>query len=159
LSAEEKKRWIDSLTGAHIKLREAIHGVDLELPVYGDTGWRVRDVVGHVATWERVVAKALRAYQAGSVYLVPNPGTYEDEFNENEVLAQQKLSTQQILDEFEAANDEFVKAITDTPNDLFPGDLLYPWGDERGDIATMVEYMIEHAVEHHDEIVNAQQEA
>lgn len=159
MSAKEKKRLIDSLTEAHIALRETMDKVDLEMPVYEDTGWRVRDIVGHVATWDLVVAKSLRAYLAGSEYVIPNPGEYEDEFNESEVSEQQRLSTQQILDEFETAYVEFKSAIEDIPEDQFPGELLYPWGDERGDIATMVNYMIEHAIEHRDEIVKAKQES
>ena len=157
MSAKEKKRLIDGLTEAHLALRGILDEIDLEMPVYEDTGWRVRDIVGHVATWDLVVAKSLRAFQTGSEYLipVPNPEEYEDEFNKNAVLEQQKLSTQQILDEFETAYDEFKKAIQEIPDDLFPGDLLYPWGDERGNIATMVDYMIEHAVEHRDEIIKA----
>ena len=75
------------------------------------------------------------------------------------VLEQQKLSTQAILKEFELAYDEFKKAIQEIPDDRFPGELLYPWGDERGDIATMVDYMIEHAIEHQDEIIKAMQES
>ena len=32
---------------------------------------------------------------------------------------------------------------------------IYPWGDERGTIARLVEMMTEHDVEHRDEIVKA----
>jgi hypothetical protein len=159
MSAKEKKRLIDSLTEAHLAIQATLEEVDLEMPVFKDSGWRVRDILGHIATWDRVVAKSLRAYQGGSEYVVPNPGEYEDEFNENAVAEQQKLSTQQILDEFEMAYDEFRKAIQEMPDDRFPGDMLYPWGDERGDIATMVDSMIEHAIEHRDEIVKAKQES
>jgi len=155
MSVNEKKRLIDSLTEAHLSLRTALYDVDLEMPVYSDDSWRIRDIVGHIATWERVVSKALRAYLAGSEYLVPNPDTYEDEYNEDEVLGQKKLSTQQILNEFGLAHDEFKNALQEIPVERFPGDLLYPWGDDRGDIATMVEEMIEHVYEHRDEILKA----
>ena len=155
MSAKEKKRLIDSLTEAHLSLRTELDGVDLEMPAYKDDSWRIRDIVGHIATWERVVAKALRAYLAGSEYLVPNPETYEDKYNEDEVLEQKKLSTQQILNEFGLAHDEFKNALQETPVDRFPGDLLYPWGEDRGDIATMIEEMIEHVYEHRDEILKA----
>ena len=46
-----------------------------------------------------------------------------------------------------------------SPPDQFPGDLLYPWGDERGSIAELVEFIVEHDAEHRDEIVKAVQEA
>ena len=159
MSANDKKRLIDSLTEAHLSVREVLDGVELEKPVYKDTGWRVRDILGHIATWDQETAKSLRAFQAGEEYLTPELDEEEVEFNERAVLKQQKLSAQQILKEFETAYDEFRQAIQEIPEDLFPGDLLYSWGDERGDIATMVEYMIEHAIEHRDEIMKAMQEA
>lgn len=159
MSAKGKKRLIDSLAEAHISTRAALDGVDLELAVYKDTGWRVRDIVGHIATWDQEIANSLRAYQAGEEYLTPELDEEEVEFNEKAVLEQRKLSTQQILEEFESAYDNFKKAIEEIPDDRFHGDLLYPWGDERGDITTMVDYMIEHAIEHRDEILKAKQES
>jgi hypothetical protein len=120
--------------------------VDLEMVVHKETGWRVRDVVGHIATWDREVAKSLRANMAGFEYLTPDLDEDENEFNEAAVREQRKLTSEQILDEFEKAYDELWVAIVDISPDRFPGELLYPWGDERGDITKLVEYFIEHAV-------------
>lgn len=159
MSAEEKKRLIDYLIETRLAVRKLLDEVDLEMLVYKDSGWRARDIVGHIATWDREVAKSLQAYRAGSEYLTPDLDDEEVEFNEKAVLEQRNLSVQQILNEFEQAYDEFRNAIQDIPDDQFPGDLLYPWGDERGDIATLVEYMTEHATEHRDEIAKAAQEA
>ena len=159
MSVEEKIRLIDSMTEAHLALRKVLDETDLGMPVYKDSGWRVRDILGHVATWDREVAKSLRAYQAGSEYIIPDLDDEEVDYNERAVQEQRKLSAEQILDEFETAYEEFRSAIQEIPVDRFPGDLLYPWGDERGDIATLAEYMIEHAVEHRDEIAKAVQEA
>lgn len=159
MSAEEKKRLIDYLIETRLAVRKLLDEVDLEMLVYKDSGWRARDIVGHIATWDREVAKSLQAYRAGSEYLTPDLDDEEVEFNEKAVLEQRNFSVQQILNEFEQAYDEFRNAIQDIPDDQFPGDLLYPWGDERGDIATLVEYMTEHATEHRDEIAKAAQEA
>ncbi len=41
------------------------------------------------------------------------------------------------------------------PIERFPGDMLYPWGEERGDIATLIEYMTDHVIEHQEEIEEA----
>ena len=158
MSGKEKKQLIDSLTEAHNSTRAALDGVDLEMPVYKDTGWRIRDIVGHIATWDQEIANSLNAYKEGSAYLTPNFDEEEAEFNDKAVLEQRKLSTEQILKEFETAYDAFKNSIQEIPDDLFPGDLMYPWGDEHGDIATMVDDMIEHAIEHRDEILKAVQE-
>ena len=159
MSAEEKKRLIDRLTEAHHALHRMLDEVDLEIPVYKDSGWRVRDIVGHVATWDREVATSLRAYQEGAEYIIPDLDEEEVDYNKKAVQEQRKLSVEQLLGEFQQAHDEFRNAIQDIPEDRFPGDLLYPWGEERGDITTLVEYMIDHAVEHRDEIAKAAQTA
>jgi hypothetical protein len=123
--------------------------------VYRDTDWRIRDILGHITTWDREVTKSLRAFLAGTEYVIPDLD--EDEFNQQSVLKQRQLSTQQIQVEWEQARDEFKEAIREIPSDQFPGDLLYPWGDERGSIVQLIEYMIEHDDEHRDEIVRAVQ--
>ena len=79
----------------------------------------------------------------------------ETDFNEQSFLAQQEMSAQQIFEEWELARDDFMRAIEEIPLDQFPGDLLYPWGDERGTIAYLVKQMTDHDVEHRDEIVKA----
>ncbi|MBC8506544.1 MAG: maleylpyruvate isomerase N-terminal domain-containing protein [Anaerolineales bacterium] len=159
MSAEEKKRLIKLLAKAHIATRATLDEVDLEMPVFTDSGWRIRDIIGHIATWDQETAKSLRAYQEGSEYSIPDLDEEETEYNERAVVEQKKLSTQQILAEWEQAHGELKKAVQEIPEDQFPGDMLYPWGDERGSIATLVEYMIEHAVEHQDEIIKALQES
>ncbi|MFC2063530.1 DinB family protein [Chloroflexota bacterium] len=155
MSVEEKQRLIESLTELHNSILAALEGIEMEMYVYEDSGWRVRDIIGHISTWDQEIANSLQAYKAGNEYLTPDLDEEEIEFNENEVLKQQKLSVQQILEEFETAYSNFYKAIEDIPDEFFPGDLLYPWGNESGDIRKLVGYMIEHGIEHRDEIIKA----
>lgn len=157
MSAEEKNRLMDQLTETHLATRNVLDEIDLELVVFKDTGWRVRDIVGHMATWDQEVAKSLRDYQAGSVYLIPDLDEEEVGYNQRAVDSQQALSNQEIMTEWEQAHDELKQAVQEIPVDRFPGDMLYPWGEERGSIATLVDYMIEHDVEHRDEISKALQ--
>ena len=155
MSTEEKKNLLDMLTEAHLATLAVLENVDLEMPVYEDSGWRVRDILGHIATWDQETAKSINAYQVGSEYLVPNLDDDETDFNEKAVAEQKKLSGPQLLAEWEEAYKEFKKAIQDMPSDRFPGEMLFPWGDERGSIVTLAEYMIEHSDEHRAEIEKA----
>jgi len=155
MNVGEKKYLLEKLTEAHSAIRAILKGVDLEIRVYTDTGWRIRDILGHIATWDRQVAKSLRAFLAGTEYALPDLDGDETKFNEQAVLEQRELSTQQIFVEWEQARDDFKEAIREISPDKFPGDLLYPWGDERGSIAHLVKYMIDHDDEHRDEIVKA----
>jgi uncharacterized damage-inducible protein DinB len=145
------KKLIDS----HSATRVLLQGEDLDLRVYTDTDWRIRDILGHIATWDREVTKSLRGFLAGTEYAIPDLD--ETEFNQQSVLEQRQLSPQQIQEEWEQARDDFIEALREIPSDQFPGDLLFPWGDERGSIPQLIEYMIEHDVEHRDEILKAMQ--
>ena len=153
MTVKDKKYLLDLLTETFSAIRTTVAGIDPEMRVYTDTDWRVRDVVGHIATWDRQVAISLRAYRAGTAYLIPDLD--EDAFNEQAVTEQRELTTQQIFAEWEQAREDFKEAVQEIPIDQFPGDLLYPWGDERGTIARLVEYMTDHDTEHLDEIVKA----
>lgn len=158
MSSTEKKQLLDRMAKAHQSLQDVLKDVDLEMKVHEDTGWRVREIVGHVATWDGEVAKSLRAYQSGFEYLIPDLDEEEIEYNDKAVLEQKKLTSQQILDEFKKAYDEMWVAVADIPAEKFPGDLNYPWGDESGSITKMVDYMVDHAIEHRDEILKAAKE-
>jgi hypothetical protein len=153
MRVDVKGYLLDKLTEAHSATRAVLENVDLEMRVYTDTDWRIRDILGHITTWDREVTKSLRALQAGTEYVIPDLD--EDEFNRRSVLEQRALSTQQIKVEWEQAREGFKDAVRAIPSDQFEGDMLYPWGDERGSISQLIEYMIEHDDEHRDEIVGA----
>jgi len=146
---------LKKLTDSHSATRTLLKGVDLEIRVYTDTDWRIRDILGHIATWDRQVAKSLRAFLAGTEYAIPDMDGDETEFNQQAVLEQRELSIPKVYKEWEQARDDFKEAIREIPSDQFPGDLLYPWGDERGSIAQLIGIMIDHDDEHRDEIEKA----
>lgn len=153
MTVKDKKHLLDLLTETFSAIRTTVAGIDPEMRVYADTDWRVRDVVGHIATWDRQVTRSLRAFRARTEYSIPDLD--EDAFNEQAVLEQRELTTQQVFAEWEQAREDFKEAVQGIPIDQFPGDLLYPWGDERGSIARLVEMMTDHDTEHLDEIVKA----
>jgi hypothetical protein len=70
-----------------------------------------------------------------------------------------ELSAQRVFEEWEQARDEFKAAVEDLSLFQFLGEILYPWGDERGNVTQLVEYMCEHDEEHRTEIQAALQGA
>jgi len=154
---DEKNLLLNRLTQTHSAIQSILEGIDLELPVYSDSDWRIRDILGHIATWDREVAKSLRAFLTEDEYFIPDLDEDEADFNEQAVREQRALSTEQLITEWEQARDEFKAALKAISRDHFPGDILFTWGDERGTIAQLVEYMIEHDEEHRDEIAKAVQ--
>jgi hypothetical protein len=155
MTAEDKKRLIELLTESHSGLHEAIEGLDPGRRIYKDSGWQIRDIIGHLATWVRQVTKSFRAFQAGNEYVITHLDIEEHSFNEQAVKEQRTLTAEQVYEQWEQACEEVIDALQDIPKNLFPGDLLFPWGDERGSIAELVEFLIDHDAEHLEEIVLA----
>jgi hypothetical protein len=149
---DEKKLLLSLLAESFVAIQKTLEGVDLEKRVYPDSDWRIRDVIGHLATWDRQVVKSLEAYRLGQEYALPDFD--ETEFNEREVLRHRALTATQVLEEWEQAREAFKQAVEEMPPDLFSGDLRYPWGD-RGSIAHMVKDMTQHDAEHRAEILQA----
>jgi len=104
MTADDKKRLLDLLANAHSILRTTVEGIDPELRVHTDSGWRIRDIIGHIATWDREVVKSLSAFQAGTEYSVPDLD--EDAFNQQAAMVQQELTARQVFSEWEQSRDD-----------------------------------------------------
>jgi len=50
MSAKEKERLLERLSEAHEAVEATLKDVSLDKPVFKDTGWLVRDILGHIAT-------------------------------------------------------------------------------------------------------------
>jgi len=153
MNERDKNHLIDRLVETHSSIRTILEETDLDICVYTDTDWQIKDIIGHIATWDRQVTQSLIAFKAGKEYSIPELD--EDAFNQQEVLEGRKMTAQQVLKEWEQARKDLIEAVQEISLERFPGDLLYPWGDERGSIAGLVEYMTDHDIEHRDEIVKA----
>jgi hypothetical protein len=149
----EKAQLLDAMSESQAATRAVWEQADPEFRVHGDTGWLVRDILAHIAVWDLESAKSLRAYRAGGEYALPVQD--EDDFNNQSILEWRDLSDEAVLDQYGRARQEFKDAVQDIPPEKYPGDLLYPWGDERGTVAQLVDYMIEHEAEHRQEILKA----
>lgn len=148
----EKERLLDALSESQAATRAVWESVDPDMQVYGDPGWRVRDIIAHLAVWDHQVVKSLRAFRSGGEYAIPDLD--DDDFNQETILVFKEMTAVNVLEQSEQARKEFKDAIQDIPPEMYPGDMLYPWG-ERGSIAQLVDYMIEHDAEHRQEIKEA----
>ena len=57
MTTEIKQRLIDLLTATHSATIKLLEGVDLETRIYTESGWRIRDILGHIAGWDRQATK------------------------------------------------------------------------------------------------------
>lgn len=155
MNIENKNYLLKRLSDTHVSLQETLEGVELEQIIYKDTGWRIRDILGHIATWDREVIHALHAFLEGSEYVIPGLAGDETDFNAQKVIEQRDLSSSEIYDEWNQARDDFKEVVSKIPPNQFSSELPFPWGDESGSISVLINYMIEHNEEHQSEIVEA----
>jgi hypothetical protein len=158
MNIEHKENILTRLSDSHTALEQALEGLDLELLIHSDTDWRIRDILGHIATWDRVLVHAIETFLEGSEYVIPGMIGDETDFNNQKVVEQKNLSTPEILKEWNQSRIDFIAAVQQISPEKFFDELAFPWGDERGSISLMIEYMIEHNGEHQEEILKALQE-
>lgn len=151
MSQQEKERLLERLTATRAKTLADLKHVNPNIIAHRKSGWLVKDVIGHMAAWDREAAASLRAYVTGDDY---RPQIDMEAFNQQAYQRQKKLSAGQILAEFAAAHNAFKSALLDVPPDRISGPMLFAWGPT-GTVIQMVDVMILHEEEHRHEIKQA----
>ena len=118
MTVVEKAQLLDALSESFAATRAVWEQADPEMQVYGDTGWRVRDILAHIAVWDLEAVKSLRAYRVDGEYAIPN--LEEDEFNQQSLLGWRELSAEAVLIQYEQARQDFIDALKDIPSDMYP---------------------------------------
>lgn len=153
MSNQELSNLSALLVESHASTQKLMETVDLELEIYSDPVWRARDVLWHIAVWDRQVTQSIEAFEFGGQYFIPDFD--EHEFNSASINEGRELSLEQVLKGANQARRQFQRAVERFPAEQVDADLLYPWGDESGDIAQLVNYMVDHDEEHRQEILSA----
>lgn len=153
MTNKDRKHLQEMLDNSQNELRAMIKGVNLEMSAQEDGSWQIRDVIAHLAVWDQEVVKSIIAFKEGKEYYIPHFN--EDAYNSKATLKMRGLNNQEVVDEWEQAREDFVTVVGELSVEQLTGEMLYPWGDERGDVTLLVKYMCEHDEEHGIEIQDA----
>lgn len=148
---QDKVSLLRRIDESRAQFDAALAGVgDLDAPLR-DGGWSARDIVAHVAVWERRLARDIAATLRGETPERPAPGfTWEqmDALNDRDVATSRALPLASIMEERHAAFVE-TRALVDSlrEDQLFVAG-PFPW-TETDPLALWVRYdMWEHYDEH-----------
>ena len=99
----------------------------LEMP--GACGvWSVKDIIGHLASYEQVLVDVLGAFTGGGAtpYLdkFTAPG---GQFNDSEVAARKGKSIEEVLEEFNGAHGRVMELAAQIPAETFRQNGTLPW--------------------------------
>ena len=147
-----KNQFIAELAEAHqatqalLKELETAHQANRELyPT-----WTVKELLSHLAGWDDACIAALNALSAGAAGPTPAVVGF-DPFNAASVGKRMDLSLAEVIADWDARRDLFLKAIRDLPEEKVDAVMVFPWGPS-GTLAEMVAIFVEHEREHAEEI-------
>ena len=114
-----REEILDALRSARRDLEDAIASVPEGR--IGEPGvvaeWSVRDLVGHVATWEQVAITALRRFLADRDLKAVVTWTDVDGLNARESRRKSAFSLVQLRGEFEESHSQLAALLSDFPED------------------------------------------
>jgi hypothetical protein len=146
----EKKELLRHLNETYQQSLALLQTVDPLRVVYEETGWRVKDIVGHVATWDAETLRSLHAFRRGGAYTIPNY-VGADDFNGYAATARMDEPFAQILADWDATRRWMLIIFNAMSDDDFSAEMTYPDG-ERGSIRLLVQSIFEHEAEHMEQI-------
>lgn len=123
---------VQILESSHARVLETLD--DLSEPLWDVPGvcgeWSVKDIVAHLASYERVVIDVLKTFQGDEPtpymlrYFVDN-----DEFNKAQVEARKYLTAQQVMNEYQEAEVQSASLLEQVPADVVQRVGTLPWYD------------------------------
>jgi hypothetical protein len=144
----ESTQLIQQLEGARQELRVALEAIEPRMEIC--PGWTSKEMLAHIAGWDRVTIPSLRAHAAGIEPGAPAVGDF-DLVNAQFIEGYQALSYSQMVSEFERVRQELKTALKEMPEERSAEPFLFPWG-ERGTIADLVAILAGHDEEHAKEL-------
>lgn len=146
----EKAELLRRLNKTYEQTLETLESADPLQVVYEEHGWRVKDIVAHVATWDAESLRSLHAYRRNVEYSIPN-FTETDDFNAYAATARMDEPYDQILADWDATI-KWLRIIVNamTPENL-ADEMTHPSG-KRGGVGELIDEIITHQAEHLDDI-------
>ncbi len=149
----QKAELLRHLEDTYQRALATLEDADPEQVIYEETGWRVKDIVAHVATWDAETLRALYAYRRGGEYAIENY-IDADDFNTFAARVRYPEPMAQIRADWDATVKWLhILASTLTPDDL-AAEMTYPSG-KRGQVGALLEEIYEHQEAHLNDIREA----
>jgi uncharacterized protein (TIGR03083 family) len=148
------------LEQSHIVVMQAVDDLsEDEWDVPGVCGeWSVKDIIAHLASYERLLLDVIRAFQGGEVTpFVRNFLANGQVFNEEMVEARKYETAQRVLDEYEDAQVQTTSALATIPEEKTREGGTIPWFASDRCLADVVNMLCTHGQEHSNQIIHFRQ--
>ncbi|MCD4686802.1 MAG: maleylpyruvate isomerase N-terminal domain-containing protein, partial [Anaerolineae bacterium] len=102
----QKRDFIADFHRLYAAINIALANLDPNTIMHHDSGWRVRDILAHLAVWYCERIKCLRAYQQATEYQIPDFDM--NMFNHDTVAERKRRPYVEIQAEWEQAHAELI---------------------------------------------------
>jgi uncharacterized damage-inducible protein DinB len=125
-----KERALKYLARSREELQQAIQGLSedemTQVPVEGV--WTIKDVLGHLTSWEEALLQPLRSYADGG----PFDGQVIEDYlawNDEQAALKKDLSLDAILDELTSVRQKLVATANRLSDRQYEQQVPFPWGE------------------------------
>jgi hypothetical protein len=150
-AAGEKKRLVTLLEQSRRSAIAALQGVDDYRVVYAESGWQVKDILAHLAAWEREVLASVQAFNEGDSYDLGRDHVL-DIYNEESYEKRKGLHPAQCRMDWGMVRRDLQFAVLELDATRLREEMQFPWG-ARGSVIQLIEEIVQHEEEHLSEIL------
>jgi hypothetical protein len=145
---DDKAALIERIDYVRDRIAALIEGVEPDTVIHDGSGWRLRDVLAHIAAWQGEAVAAGYSHIAGQGEL---PRRDIARFNQAAYEEWARLGAPDVLDAWQAVYDDLKDMVRRAPAEAWTDEFVYPWS-EKGTLATLVRSILSHDAEHVAEI-------
>jgi hypothetical protein len=143
----EKDRLMALLASSRHKTLAALRDYDDFAMIYSDSQWRLKDILSHIAVWEREALAALQAFhEKDSAYQV-EPDLDIEEYNQRTVSERKPFYPAQVRMDWAMVRRELQFAVSQISAERMSEPFAIPWHEE-GTVSQLIEKLVEHEAEH-----------
>ena len=140
----KRQHMLSLLDKTRRETRSLLSNLDPDRTIHTDErAWRVRDILGHLGTWDWEAVRSLKAYAEGGEYTcVPSEIMYY-EYNGPAADQRKAWTIDQVWAEYESAHDQLKQIVESLPAEKWSGEMMYPW-NEHGAVDRFIIIMMNH---------------
>jgi hypothetical protein len=152
---------VQMLENSHAKVIESVDDLPellWDVPdVCGE--WSVKDIIVHLASYERVALDVLKTFQGEE----PTPYVLRcfadnDEFNRSQVGTRKYLTAQQAMNEYNEAQIQTTSLLEQIPVDAAQRVGTMPWYNQKRCLTDYIGTLYDHTCEHCQQIISFRQQ-
>jgi uncharacterized damage-inducible protein DinB len=144
----DREHTLDRLAETRQALHRVIQGLGVEemTQVQVEGVWTVKDVLGHITSWEETCLEPLRRYAGGGPFQVDVIKDYVA-WNDQQAARKRDIPLDVILDELKKVRQGLVDAARQLSAERWEQRVPFSWGGE-GTIADVLDVFVRHELEH-----------